>query len=170
MQPFSNIRVIDLTHVIAGPFCAYQLAVMGADVIKVESPTNPDMLRANTEDFPYKDKGLSAFFTSQNANKRAISLELKSQQGRKILKQLIETADVVIENYRVGAMSKLGLGYEDIKKLKPNIIYCSMTGFGQTGPLSKRTVYDNVIQAYSGLMGRKWNTRYWTRKNWPTRT
>ena len=152
MQPFSNIRVIDLTHVIAGPFCAYQLGVMGADIIKVESPNNPDMLRATTNEFPAGQAGLGAFFTCQNANKRAISLDLKTKQGQEIIKQLIATADVLIENYRVGALRKLGLDYEEVKKIKPNIIYCSMTGFGQTGPLSERTVYDNVIQAYSGLM------------------
>jgi len=152
VQAFANIRVIDLTHVIAGPFCAYQLAVMGADVIKVEPPTNPDMVRAKTNEFPYKANGLGAFFVSQNANKRAISLDLKSAQGQKIIKQLIASADVLIENYRTGVMAKLGLDFEEVKQIKPDIIYCSMTGFGQTGPLSRRTVYDNVIQAYSGLM------------------
>ena len=152
MQPFSNIRVIDLTHVIAGPFCTHQFAALGADVIKVEPPDNPDMLRAKTDEYPSGEKGLGAFFTSQNANKRAICVDLKSKQGQESIKKLIATADVLVENYRVGALSKLGLGYDDVVKIKPDIIYCSLTGFGQTGPLSNRTVYDNVIQAYSGLM------------------
>ncbi len=152
MQPFSNIRVIDLTHVIAGPFCTHQLAALGADVIKVEPPDNPDMLRAKTDEYPAEEKGLGAFFTSQNANKRAICVDLKSEQGQEIIKKLIATADVLVENYRVGALSKLGLGYDDVVKIKPDIVYCSLTGFGQTGPLNERTVYDNVIQAYSGLM------------------
>lgn len=157
MQPFSNIRVIDLTHVIAGPFCAYQLAVMGADVIKVESPEKPDMVRAKTNEFPYGDRGLAPFFVSQNSNKRSICLELTSERGQEVLKELIATADVFIENYRSGSLTKLGLGYEDVKVIKPDIIYCSMTGFGQQGPLSDRTAYDNVIQAYSGLMAANGN-------------
>ena len=152
MQPFSNIRVIDLTHVIAGPFCSYQLAVMGADVIKVEPPDMPDMVRAKTDAFPHAENGLSPMFTSQNANKRSICLQLKSTQGLEILTALIKSADVFIENYRVGALAKLGLDYDNVKAIKPDIIYCSMTGFGQQGPLAKRTAYDNVIQAYSGLM------------------
>ena len=152
MQAFSNIRVIDLTHVIAGPFCSYQLAVMGAEVIKVEPAQNPDMLRARSNEFPAGEQGLGSFFASQNANKKALCLDLKSAQGQTIIKQLIATADVFIENYRTGAMAKLGLAFEDVKKIKADIVYCSMTGFGQQGPLSERTAYDNVIQAYSGLM------------------
>ncbi len=94
MQPFSNIRVIDLSHVIAGPFCTYQLGVMGADVIRVKAPTNPDILRAKTDEFPDGEKDLGAFFTSQNAKKRSISIDLKSKQGQKIVSQLIATADL----------------------------------------------------------------------------
>ena len=151
-QPFSNIRVIDLTHVIAGPFCSYQLAVMGADVIKVEPPDCPDMLRAKKDEFPHGEKGLAPYFMSQNANKRSVSLQLKSKKGREILASLIKTADVFIENYRTGSLANLGLAYSDVKAIKSDIIYCSMTGFGQDGPLAERTAYDNVIQAYSGLM------------------
>ncbi|NKB62121.1 MAG: CoA transferase [Gammaproteobacteria bacterium] len=152
MQAFSNIRVIDLTHVIAGPFCTYQLAVMGADVIKIEPPHNPDMTRANGHDIPHGENGLGFSFTSQNANKRAIGLDIKSPKGKEVLTKLIETADVLVENYRSGALAKLGLGYEDVKKIRPDIIYCSMTGFGQGGPKAQHTAYDNVIQAFSGLM------------------
>ena len=152
MQPFSNIRVIDLTHVIAGPFCTYQLAVMGAEVIKVEQPDSPDMTRAKSNKFPHGDEGLGYFFTSQNANKQAISVNLKTEEGQKIIRELVANADVFVENYRAGAMKKLGLDYDSLKKIKPDLIYCSMTGFGQEGHLSDRTAYDNVIQAYSGLM------------------
>jgi crotonobetainyl-CoA:carnitine CoA-transferase CaiB-like acyl-CoA transferase len=152
MRPFSNIRVIDLTHVIAGPFCTYQLAVLGADVIKVEPPESPDMCRPTGAEFPYGDKGLSHLFTCQNANKRAVSINLRSEAGIEVLNKLIGTADVLVENYRAGALQALGLGYDDVKQIKPDIIYCSMTGFGQDGPNSGRTAYDNVIQAYSGLM------------------
>ena len=157
MQPFSNIRVIDLTHVIAGPFCAYQLGVMGADVIKIEPPDCPDMVRAKTDEFPHGEKGLGPMFTSQNANKRSLCLQLKSAQGLEILTALIKSADVLIENYRVGALAKLGLDYDKVKAIKSDIIYCSMTGFGQQGPLAQRTAYDNVIQAYSGLMAANGN-------------
>jgi len=152
MQPFTNIRVIDLTHVIAGPFCTYQLAVLGADVIKIEPPDQPDMVRAKSKLFPLGEDGLSPTYNAQNGNKRAVSIDLKSEQGRVLLKQLIATADVFVENYRSGAMAKLGLGYDDLRKIQPNIIYCSLTGFGQDGPKGSRTAYDNIIQAYSGLM------------------
>ena len=109
MQPFENIRVIDLTHVIAGPFCSYQLAVMGADVIKVEPPDNPDVTRAVGNEFPHGEEGMGYLFTAQNANKRAISVDIKSSAGRDILLDLSRDADVFIENYRCGAMAERGL-------------------------------------------------------------
>ena len=152
MQPFSNIRVIDLTHVIAGPFCTYQLAVLGADVIKIEPPATPDMVRARKAGFPNGEDGLGAVYTSQGANKRAISIDLEHSSGKEILSRLVEDADVLVENYRAGALAGLGFGYETVKSIRPDIIYCSLTGFGQTGPDGSRTAYDNVIQAASGLM------------------
>ena len=152
MQPFSNIRVIDLTHVIAGPFSTYQLAVLGADVIKIENAHAPDMVRPKGGLFPAGKEGLAASFTAQNCNKRSIGLDLKSDEGKTILKKLIKTADVLVENYRPGALGALGFSYEEVKNIQPDIIYCSLTGFGQDGPLGERTAYDNVIQAYSGLM------------------
>ena len=153
MQAFNDIRVIDLTHVIAGPFCTYQLAVMGADVIKIEPPQNPDMSR--TSGVPLSDEdgaNLCSDFTAQNANKRALCIDLKRDEGKAILRRLIADADVFVENYRSGAMTKIGFDYAAVKALCADIIYCSITGFGQTGPLAERTAYDNVIQAYSGLM------------------
>ena len=152
MQPFSSIKVIDLTHVIAGPFCTYQLAVMGAEVIKIELPSSPDMVRATGIQFPSGEYGLGPMFTSQNANKRAISIDLKTSQGKEILRKLIHGADILVENYRSGALANLGFDYESVKSIQQDIIYCSMTGFGQQGPLGQRTAYDNVIQAFSGLM------------------
>lgn len=152
MQPFSSIKVVDLTHVIAGPFCTYQLAVMGADVIKIESPYLPDMVRPIGNEFPGGKAGLSPNFTAQNSNKRSVAIDLKSENGLSIVKALIARADVLVENYRTGAMEKLGLDYESVKTIRPDIIYCSLTGYGQTGPLAERTAYDNVIQAFSGLM------------------
>ena len=162
MQAFSNIRVIDLTHVIAGPFCTYQLAVMGADVIKIEPPNNLDMSRDSGE-LPLRQKNTRhenaknndaqrSDFTAQNANKRAICIDLKTAEGADILRRLICTADVLVENYRSGALAKLGFDYAAVKKIKADIIYCSISGFGGGGPIAERTAYDNVIQAYSGLM------------------
>jgi len=151
MQPFSDIRILDLTHVIAGPFCTYQLAVMGADVIKVEPPGRPDMSRASGAGATIA-AGLASDFTAHNANKRSVCIDLKSAAGARILRRLLATADVLVENYRSGALAELGFDYAAVKKLRPDIIYCSLTGFGQHGPLAGRTAYDNVIQAYSGLM------------------
>jgi crotonobetainyl-CoA:carnitine CoA-transferase CaiB-like acyl-CoA transferase len=153
MQPFSSIKVVDLTHVIAGPFCTFQLAVMGANVIKVESPSLPDMVRATGIDFPKGEAGLSFGFVSQNSNKKAVAIDLKTEEGKQILRELCKGADIFVENYRSGAMAELGFDYESVKSIQPDIIYCSMTGYGQDGPLGKRTAYDNVIQAFSGLMG-----------------
>ena len=126
MQPFKNIRVIDLTHVIAGPFCSYQLAVMGADVIKVEPPDNPDVTRAVGNEFPRGEEGLGYLFTAQNANKRAISVDIKTPQGRDILLDLCRDADVFIENYRSGAMTERDLDYDSISAINPGIIYLSL--------------------------------------------
>lgn len=151
MQPFAAIRVIDLTHVIAGPFCAYQLAALGADVIKVESPARPDMSRASGAGAA-APAGMASDFTAQNANKRAVCIDLKSSAGAAVMRRLIATADVLVENYRSGALDALGFGYAAVKALRPDMIYCSLTGFGQHGPHASRTAYDNVIQAYSGLM------------------
>ncbi|MEM7194451.1 MAG: CoA transferase [Pseudomonadota bacterium] len=152
MPALSNIRVVDLTHVVAGPFCTFQLAVMGADVIKIEPPLKPDMCRAKSTDFPSGEDGLGPFFTSQNANKKSLPVDLDSEDGRALVFRLIESADVLVENYRSGAMAEIGLDYESVKRIRPDIIYCSMTGFGQTGPKGQHTAYDNVIQAFSGLM------------------
>lgn len=148
MQAFADIRVLDLTHVIAGPFCAYQLAVMGADVIKIEPVTRADISRVSAR----AEHGMAPDFLAQNANKRAIALDLKQEAGREVLRALIRGADVFIENYRAGAMRTLGFDYARVKALREDIIYCSITGFGQQGALAKRTAYDNVIQASSGLM------------------
>lgn len=156
MQAFSNIRVIDLTHVIAGPFCTYQLAVMGADVIKVEPPQNPDISRYSSappnENESATSAELSSDFVAQNANKRAVSIDLKSVEGKEIMHAMLNNADILVENYRSGAMAKIGLDYPTVRSIQPDIIYCSITGFGQQGTNANRTAYDNVIQAYSGLM------------------
>ncbi len=152
MRPFENIRVLDLTHVIAGPFCTYQLAVLGADVIKIESRDEPDMVRWEGPNDADNKRGYGGMFISQNANKRAITLNLKTNAGQDVLKKLTTTADVLVENYRAGALEKLGLGAKALHAINPQLIYCSLTGYGQDGEKSGQTAYDNVIQAFSGLM------------------
>ena len=151
-RPFEGIRIIDITHVLAGPFAAYQLALMGADVIKVEDPTDPDQSRDSGSDNDLNHGNMGTGFLTQGSNKRAISLNLKSDQGREILKKLVATADVLVENYRPGAFEALGLGYEDLRKINPKLIYASFSAFGQTGPKRERTAYDHVIQSTSGIM------------------
>lgn len=152
MQAFDRIRVLDLTHVLAGPFSTYQLAVLGADVIKIEGPDNFDMNREIGAVRAFNDKMMGTHFQSQSANKKSITLNLKSQAGKEIFKTLARESDVIVENFRTGKLASMGLGYDDMREIKPDIIYCSITGFGQTGPKKSHAAYDNTIQAYSGMM------------------
>jgi crotonobetainyl-CoA:carnitine CoA-transferase CaiB-like acyl-CoA transferase len=152
MRPFEGIRVIDVTHVLAGPFAAYQLAVLGADVIKVDDPNDPDQSRSSGTDKELNRRQMGTGFLTQASNKRAISLDLKTERDREILKKLVATADVFVENYRPGAFEALGLGYEDLSKINPRLIYASFSAFGQGGPRRNQTAYDHVIQATSGIM------------------
>ena len=147
-----GIRVLDLTHVLAGPFGSYQLAVLGAEVIKIEAPDEPDQARFQGSDHDLNDEGMGTAFLAQASNKQSITLNLKSETGRHVLRQLVQTADILIENYRPGALEALGLGYEDLAALNPELIYCSISAFGSTGPKRELTAYDGVIQAYSGMM------------------
>jgi crotonobetainyl-CoA:carnitine CoA-transferase CaiB-like acyl-CoA transferase len=139
-----GLKVLDCTHVIAGAWCSLMLADLGADVIKIESPEG-EQTRGNPE---------SAFkpFDFVNRNKRAIALDVTKPEGAAVVRRLAETADVFVENFRVGAMARNGLGYEDIRKVKPDIIYCSISGFGQTGPYRDRGGFDLITQAMSGIM------------------
>src|SRR5437868_5041939 len=152
MRPFEGIRVIDVTHVLAGPFAAYQLALLGADVIKVDDPNDPDQSRISGTDAELNRRQMGTGFLTQASNKRAITLDLKTERGREILKKLAATADVFVENYRPGAFDALGLGYEDLSKINPRLIYASFSAFGQSGPRREQTAYDHVIQATSGIM------------------
>jgi crotonobetainyl-CoA:carnitine CoA-transferase CaiB-like acyl-CoA transferase len=152
MRPFEGIRVIDVTHVLAGPFAAYQLAVLGADVIKVDDPNDPDQSRSSGSDKELNRRQMGTGFLTQGSNKRAITLDLKTERDREILKKLVATADVFVENYRPGAFAALGLGYEDLAKINPRLIYASFSAFGQEGPRGQQTAYDHVIQATSGIM------------------
>lgn len=149
---FDGLRVVDMTHVLAGPFASYQLAVLGAEVIKVESPHEPDQARMQGSDRALNDVKLGTAFLAQGSNKKTLALDLKAEAGRDVLARLISTADVFVENYRPGAFDALGLGYEDMAKSNPGLIYCSISAFGATGPRREQTGYDNVVQAFSGMM------------------
>ena len=152
MRPFEGIRVIDATHVLAGPFAAYQLGVLGADVIKIEDPNDPDQSRGSGTDKALNQKLMGTQFLTQASNKRSLALDLKQERDREILKALVKTADVFVENYRPGAFEALGLGYEALSKINPRLIYASFSAFGQKGPRGSQTAYDHVIQATSGIM------------------
>jgi crotonobetainyl-CoA:carnitine CoA-transferase CaiB-like acyl-CoA transferase len=151
-RPFEGIRIIDATHVLAGPFAAYQLAVHGAEVIKVEDPNDPDQTRGSGSDRALNRRGMGTGYLTQSSNKRAITLNLKTEEGREILKRLVARADILVENYRPGAFDALGLGWGAMAALNPRLIYCSISAFGQDGPRGRQTAYDHVIQATSGLM------------------
>jgi len=152
MQPFEGIRVIDATHVLAGPFATYQLAVLGADVIKVEHPDDPDQSRGAGTDKELNRRNMGTAFLTQASNKRSITLDLKKEKERDILKKLVATADIFVENYRPGAFEALGLGYDAFAAINPRLIYASFSAFGQNGPRGEQTAYDHVIQATSGIM------------------
>jgi crotonobetainyl-CoA:carnitine CoA-transferase CaiB-like acyl-CoA transferase len=152
MQPFEGIRVIDITHVLAGPFATYQLAVLGADVIKVEHPDDPDQSRGVGTDKELNRRKMGTAFLTQASNKRSITLDLKQTKDCDILKKLVATADIFVENYRPGAFEALGLGYEVLAAINPRLIYASFSAFGQQGPRGSQTAYDHVIQATSGIM------------------
>ena len=152
MRPYEGIKIIDITHVLAGPFAAYQMALLGADVIKVEHPTDYDQSRDTGGDRTLNRQQMGTGFLTQASNKRAITLNLKSEKGREILKKLVKDADVLVENWRSGAFPALGLGYDDLRPINPRLIYCSMTAFGQDGPRGVQTAYDQLIQATSGMM------------------
>jgi crotonobetainyl-CoA:carnitine CoA-transferase CaiB-like acyl-CoA transferase len=152
MRPFEGIRVIDVTHVLAGPFATYQLAVLGADVIKVEHPDDPDQSRGVGGDKELNRRKMGTSFLTQASNKRSITLDLKLEKDRDVLKKLVATADIFVENYRPGAFDALGLGYDALAAINPRLIYASFSAFGQNGPRGTQTAYDHVIQATSGIM------------------
>lgn len=148
-QALEHLKVLDLSRTLAGPFCTMLLGDMGADVIKVEQPGTGDESRHFT---PPSWNGESSFFLSSNRNKRSITVDLKSEQGQEIVQDLAAKSDVVVENFRTGAAEKIGLGYEALKKLNPRIVYCSISGFGRTGPDKNKAGYDLILQGYGGGM------------------
>lgn len=140
-----GVRVVDFTHVHAGPLCAYQLALMGAEVVKVESPAGGDQLRAGHAE------GMPPAFLGQNANKRSLAIDLKQPAGRTAVYALVERADVVLHNMRPGVPDRLGIGYQALKAVQPSLVYCAISGYGQHGPSSERPAYDHLIQGESGM-------------------
>ncbi|MEX2143028.1 MAG: CoA transferase [Anaerolineales bacterium] len=145
-----GIRVLDLTRVLAGPYCTMVLGDLGADIIKVEEPNKGDDTRQWGP--PFLKNGLSAYFISANRNKRSLTLDLRSESGRKVLRELIQKSDVLVENFKTGTLERMGLAYEELKKLRSDLIYCTITGFGHTGPYKSLPGYDFITQAMGGLM------------------
>ena len=148
----SGIRVLDMTNVLAGPFCCHQLAHMGAEVIKIEAVGRGDLARQLGSDKDLSAAKMGISFLAQNSGKKSLSLDLKSEDGKAIFQRLLATADVLVENFRPGVMARLGQDYERLKQSHPQLIYCAISGFGQTGPMSKRPAYDQIIQGLSGVM------------------
>jgi CoA:oxalate CoA-transferase len=150
--PLRDVRVLDLTNVLAGPFCCHQLAHMGADVIKVEALGNGDLARQLGADAALNRANMGVSFLAQNAGKRSLTLNLKAEAGKEVLRRLVRTAQVVVENFRPGVMDRLGVGFEALRKENATLVYCAISGFGQDGPLRDLPAYDQVIQGMSGVM------------------
>ncbi|GAA1319372.1 CaiB/BaiF CoA transferase family protein [Leucobacter albus] len=145
----TGVRVLDLSRVVAGPLCASLLGDLGADVIKVEGPLNPDETRSW---HPPEVSGIGVYFATVNRSKRAISVDLKTESGREIIRNLVRTSDVVIENFTTGTLERLGLDYPELRRINPRVILCSITGFGQTGPARAEPGYDFIAQAMTGFV------------------
>ncbi|KAJ8656982.1 hypothetical protein O0I10_007316 [Lichtheimia ornata] len=156
--PLEGLRVLDLTRVLAGPYCTMMLGDLGAEVIKVENPKGGDDTRvwgppyAENKSAEDQERGESAYFLCANRNKKSITVDMKSEGGRRLLHDLVRESDVLVENYLPGKLNKFGMGYEQLKKINPRLIYASITGYGQTGPYSDRPGYDVIIEAEAGLM------------------
>jgi len=148
----SGVRVLDLTNVIAGPLASYQLALLGAEVIKVEVPGIGDLSRKMGADAELGKRQMGASFLAMNSGKQSITLNLKNGRGKDVFRKLVATADVVLENFRPGTMERLDLGADALRAINQRLIYCAVSGFGQSGPLAQRASYDQIIQGFSGLM------------------
>ncbi|MBE9375402.1 CoA transferase [Saccharopolyspora sp. HNM0983] len=148
----AGVRVLDLTNVLAGPFASYQMALFGAEVVKVEVPHRGDLARKLGADAALNEQLLGTSFLAQNAGKRSITLDLKSAAGRRILERLIARSDVLLENFRPGVLARLGFPDEHLRELNPKLVYCAISGFGRTGPMRDRPAYDQIIQGLSGMM------------------
>lgn len=152
MKPLKGKRILDLTNVLAGPFCTYQLANLGAEVIKLETPLKGDLSRNLGANPELNSKGMGISFLAQNSGKKSITLNLKSKKGKSIFRKLVRECDALVENFRPGVMDRLGLDYKKLKQDNPKLIYCAITGFGQDGPLAQNPAYDQIVQGLSGVM------------------
>lgn len=151
-KPLEGIRVLDLTNVLAGPFCCHHLAHLGAEVIKVEARGRGDLARQLGADPALNAAGMGVSFLAQNAGKKSVTVNLKHPRGKAAFLRLVERADVVVENFRPGVMTRLGVGYDTLKAVNPRLIYCAISGFGQDGPWVHRPAYDQIVQGASGVM------------------
>ena len=153
MKPLNGIKVIDLTHMLAGPYAGMVIADLGAEVVKVEPLATGEMTRGLLKSDPnYSYKQFGAYFLTLNRNKKSVSLDLKSEEGLEVFYDLVKSADVVLNNFSAGVVKKLKVDFESLKKINPRIVTCSITGFGETGPHASRPAYDQIVQAYSGGM------------------
>ena len=151
-KAFEGIKVLDLSQVLAGPSCGMQLALLGADVIKIEPPVGGDQMRDRVLESQFSPIGMAAGFLTMNINKRSLALDIKTEQGKAILFDLIKEADAILHNFRAGVVDRLGLDYESVKKVNPSIVYTVISGFGSRGPKAADPAYDGAIQAASGMM------------------
>lgn len=148
----AGVRVLDLTNILSGPYATYQMAMLGAEVIKVENPTDGDLARKLGASAELNAQLLGTSFLAQNAGKKSVTIDLKHPDGKALFRDLVATADVIVENFRPRVMERLGLGYEALRAINPRLIYCAISGFGQDGPLSGNPAYDQIIQGLSGVM------------------
>lgn len=151
-RPLAGLRILDLSNVIAGPLGTFFLATLGADVIKIERPKTGDLARKMGADVSRNRRLMGASYLATGGGKRSATLNLQSEKGREIFRRMVAQADAVFENFRPGTMEKLGLSFEELRKIKPDLVYCAVSGFGQNGPLAQRPAYDQIIQGMSGLM------------------
>lgn len=151
-RPLDGTRVLDLTNVLAGPYCSYQLMLLGAEVIKIEVPGQGDLARRLGPDPELNRAGLGASFLAQNAGKKSVEIDLKDTAGRAVFEDMVGDADVLLENFRAGVLDRLGYGWSRLRSLNPRLVYCAISGFGQDGPMSQAPAYDQIIQGLSGMM------------------
>jgi formyl-CoA transferase len=152
MRLLEGIQVLDLTMVLSGPFATLHLALLGAEILKIEPPDSGDLARKLGNVPELNDRMMGTSFLAQNANKKSITLNLKHPKAQRIFRQLAETADVLVENFRPGVMGRFGLPYDELRRINPRLIYCAISGFGQTGPDALKPAYDQIIQGLSGVM------------------
>jgi crotonobetainyl-CoA:carnitine CoA-transferase CaiB-like acyl-CoA transferase len=151
-KPLTGVRVVDLTQVLAGPYAAYQLALLGAEVLKIEMPGEGDWSRDKGQVPELNGTRMGLTYLTQNADKKSVAVDLKSPEGLEVMKRLLKDADIFLENFRPGAVARLGLGFDVVREINPSIVYCSISAFGQDGEFSSRPAYDHVIQGMCGIM------------------